>query len=131
MRAEPRRGVPGADVVDGDVGEAERRQHQPLPEVAAAGEAPALFPLHVDSRWPSCSFLLAGVGGSRRAAEMEGGGAVRRVRVFRARRQAGPQIGLCCDLFISLTFSTSWSWASTNGHVAQLANWAICIGRDF
>jgi hypothetical protein len=99
--------------------------------VAAAGEAPALFPLHVDSRWPSCSFLLAGVGGSRRAAEMEGGGAVRRVRVFRARRQAGPQIGLCCDLFISLTFSTSWSWASTNGHVAQLANWAICIGRDF
>lgn len=49
VRAEPRRGVPGANVLDGDGGGGERRQHQPLPEVAAAGEAPALFSLHLDS----------------------------------------------------------------------------------
>jgi hypothetical protein len=37
VRAEPRRGVPGADVLDGDRRGGQRRQHQPLPEVPAAG----------------------------------------------------------------------------------------------
>lgn len=53
VRAEPRGGVPGADVLDGDGGGGERRQHQPLPEVAAAGETPALVSPHLwgRSRW--------------------------------------------------------------------------------
>lgn len=49
VRAEPRRGVPGADVIDGDRGGGERRQHQPLPELAAAGETPAIFSHHLGS----------------------------------------------------------------------------------
>ena len=47
VRAEPRRRVPGADVHDGDGGGGERRQHQALPEVAAAGETPALVSPHL------------------------------------------------------------------------------------
>lgn len=46
VRAESRRGVPGADVLDGDGGGGQRRQHQPLPEVPAAGESPGLFAPH-------------------------------------------------------------------------------------
>jgi len=50
VKAEPRGRVPGADVHDGDDGGGEHRQHQPLPEVAAAGETPALVSPHLWGR---------------------------------------------------------------------------------
>lgn len=64
VRAEPRRRVPGADVLDGDGCGRERRQHQPLPEVAAARDTPVLGLPHLDA------VLLSSHGwGCRAAAE--------------------------------------------------------------
>lgn len=61
VRAEPRGRVPGTDVHDGDGGGGERRQHQPLPEVTAAGETPALVSPHLWGR--SCGRCGGGGGG--------------------------------------------------------------------
>ena len=36
----------GADVIHGDGGGGQRRQHQPLPEISAAREPPGLLPTH-------------------------------------------------------------------------------------
>lgn len=58
--AEARRGAAGADVVDGDGGRRQRRQHHPLPEVAAAGEPPRFVPPHLAGRSSRAPLLVGG-----------------------------------------------------------------------
>jgi hypothetical protein len=72
---EARRAV-GADVDDGDRGGGQRRQHHPLPEVAAAGEPPGFVSPHSRRRrrgW-TVGFSLARLTSLGRAAEAGGEG---------------------------------------------------------